>query len=461
MTLPILEDVVNGVVKELRNEGSILDSEVLAILRREVMDPAKVAPADRTKFVKLVNAELKTEFTLNKIRRANPSQLKKVIAKKEIKIPNFEGTKMNTPVMHNGEAFDIKGNAAFAKGFKELRVEDRAYIYREFANVLGGEFPKGYTSYLIELRDHPLEVIFYSFLESNDLWDTFMQARIEVYIPAQVSWEDPKIKIQLNSPDPKIVQLTKAELLDSKSNTSTVVEQPTVTLTETITAQEKEDPMETIKADVMKTFIKNMELCGHNTMEKRKRVYDIFVGIYPEHQVALNAAYLINNNFDEVFFEYIFQREEATAQFYQIINTSANANKTGSVNGEAEQNAKWFATGAAVLTVIGEAVTSGNVTVGSAVGGIAGIGLAYFAQDVLTRHVDHTYGKYAAAIATGSLLGLGGATAGRMAEGKLVGMFSKEDVPVVIPSITIPSFISAPTEEVTVIPTITENMRVF
>lgn len=423
-----LEQIFNKIMAELQTEEHMVESEVLAVLRKYVMDHTTVPPKDRPALIVMINEELKTKFTLNKIRRANPSQLKKTIAKTALPKSKFTGVSVmsNKEIkLCNGEDFDVKGNQLWVMGFGKLSPQERLDLYNDFARDI--EVIDEYDKYQKAFSGQRIEVVFYSFLENNSLWEAFKEYVARTPINKMDNWtsrseaEPVSTWRQTNKPTNKPVQ---EQTMHTENNADA--------------------------SNHLNGFIAQLASASFTDAQKRKELYDIFLGIYPQHRMAINTAGMTEPNADKVFYEYLVANKEAMIQFTGVLYPDRNKNNDTAANGEeVNKMCKWVAAGAAVITAGIESARTGTVTIGSVIGTLAGAGAAYYAQDILSDRFEESYLKYGNAAAFGVVMGLGGVTAGRLAESKIAGWLQEKsdtpDTPVVVPTLTLPSF-STPVE---------------
>lgn len=151
--------------------------------------------------------------------------------------------------------------------------------------------------------------------------------------------------------------------------------------------------------------------------------------------------------------------QETAVKFSTFLMTNSplesNKNKTTTLNKTEEttmntvlknitsiNNVKWIAAGTAVLGSGLEHLAVGEITIGSAVGGVAGVGLSYWAVPKLVDKIksEKSWLNMSAAGTAGLALGAGGSALGRVVENIAVGFMVDNDIvdaETTAPSITI------------------------
>ena len=205
-------------------------------------------------------------------------------------------------------------------------------------------------------------------------------------------------------------------------------------------------------------FILDMVTMGFETPQSRDNLYNAFLEAHPSFKdiAAAAAAQHPKMNNDQKFVEFLSTspaieksfREFATKFTVQATSVITPEERSRfSFTGDDDQAVRsgWVAVAASVIGAGLEAVRTGNITIGSSVGALAGTAGAFFAAEYVDSHVDNTMVRYGASAAIGAALGTVGASVGRMVEGKI---FSEGDSsPIVVyslPASATPAMIAAP-----------------
>lgn len=187
---------------------------------------------------------------------------------------------------------------------------------------------------------------------------------------------------------------------------------------------------EAIKNGGEALFILDLVNAGYVTPEQRDALYNAFVQSTPELQNLANAhAHLATDGNDARFFKFV----SATLTGDQFAIFLANAEKPApataekrssfSFRGERDESIRsgWVAAGSALVGAALETGHRGELTIGSGLGALAGIVGSYFAAEALEGQIDSQFGRYVAAGTMGLAVGTLGSGVGRLAQTAITG----------------------------------------
>lgn len=357
------------VLQALKAEGANQPT-LLATLRSKMFDEEFLEKQHRQTFLKRVNETLGSEFSMNQVRKADPTLLAATTAKS---VSEIEGTLIPVDELHGSSVLELSQQAAetYVNNVKENWVDPAAQATEQAAPV----------------ADEPKEL--------EQAVNT--QPTISLEQHAMPLGQEIKQETNTNS-------TTTSATKDADMNTAT---QPT--------------PFELHLAEVV--------AIGYDTDVKRNELYNAFLAanldLQPQAQATANAK--LNN--DEQFYEFISATPVTLVAFFKFAEgfkparQSAEARSQFSLRGERDDGVRagWVAVGGALLGAALETGHRGSLSIGSGIGAVAGAVGSFFAAEMLESKIESDFGRYTMAGTLGLAAGALGSGIGRMAQTAIAG----------------------------------------
>lgn len=377
------------VLKALKAGGAD-STAVLATLKSKMCDEAFLDRKDRQAFLKEINEALGTGYSMNQVRKADPTLLVAVTtASADVKGPLIEVDELH------GEA-TVKLQPPAPEDI--VRTEEH------------------------KLVDHA----------GNQEW-----------VLPNGQQQNPTLE---PTPTPSVVEqepVVTAAATEQTSNTS--LEQHTMTnsaiaqqaapaaATSSTAANAETVAMNTAPSKTpLEIFVADLSVLGYPTDEQRQELYNVFLSqnlqFQPQAKASAQAAPEGLSN-DAQFHAFVSTVPEANTAFqtfaanFKPAHQSAEARSRFSMRGERDDGVRagWVAVGSALLGAALETGHRGSLTVGSGIGAVAGIVGSFFAAEMLESAIDNQFGRYTAAGTLGLAAGSLGSGLGRMAQTAVMG----------------------------------------
>lgn len=377
------------VLKALKAGGAD-STAVLATLKSKMCDEAFLDRKDRQVFLKEINEALGTGYSMNQVRKADPTLLVAVTtASADVKGPLIEVDELH------GEA-TVKLQPPAPEDI--VRTEEH------------------------KLVDHA----------GNQEW-----------VLPNGQQQNPTLE---PTPTPSVVEqepVVTAAATEQTSNTS--LEQHTMTnsaiaqqaapaaTTSSTAANTETVAMNTAPSKTpLEIFVADLSVLGYPTDEQRQELYNVFMAQHlqfqPQAKASAQAAPEGLSN-DAQFHAFVSTVPEANTAFqtfaanFKPARQSAEARSRFSMRGERDDGVRagWVAAGSALLGAALETGHRGSLTVGSGIGAVAGIVGSFFAAEMLEDVIENQFGRYTAAGTLGLAAGSLGSGLGRMAQTAVMG----------------------------------------
>lgn len=189
-------------------------------------------------------------------------------------------------------------------------------------------------------------------------------------------------------------------------------------------------------------FLVKLDVAGYKTDESRASLYANFITGHPNLKAVSDSLPKDPSaTADAQFFGFVSASEEANSAFEVFLIAQAqlgsdvkNSPKDRSrfdMRGERDDGVRgsWMAVGGAVIGAALEIGHKGSLTVGSAVGAVAGITAAFFAGEYVDTKVEGAFGRQVAAGSVGLVLGSLGSGLGRLTQTHVA---PEADLPVLV-----------------------------
>lgn len=436
------------------------DADPLPVLRSKMFNEAFLDKNFRQAMLKDVNKELGTTFTMNQVRKADPTllnaELDKVKAAHKgekmqivdelhgsVELPSGRTIK-NNPEPTNDRIVDYVSAVRkkfmvqlFEAGFNDLEPAQRELTYVSFIATLSDDLQVMYKA-VSEQKTNTPDDEFFAFLGGDEkMWEAFKESFEHFKATLDVTTEQTT----------NAVTLTTLENTMTNANAAPKVSKATTT------------------EEAVTGFVTSLVARGHVTEEARDALYNAFLESNPAYGKAAAAASQANkaSNNDHQFFAFVTSNagiEKAFNEFSEIYVHSGDlsmeaARSRFSFTGEGDSGIRggWVSVMGAVVGAGLEIVRTGNVTIGTGVGALAGIGASFFAGEFVDSQIESSVGRYAAASVIGLALGGLGATAGRMVEGGIAGAIQSNsdhpEVMVQVPTLQLPTMSMEPASDAT------------
>lgn len=442
-------------------------AETLAVLRSKMFNESFLDKGQRQAMLKEVNEALGSSFTMNQVRKADPTLLNKELdaakpkpANEPLQEPKFQVVdelhgSVELPsgrvVENNPELIEAKAlfgdddsrtkltQAMITSNIESLSTDERVAKIKEFIKQLSKDDQAFFAQSTIFIGpvDKAEEKFFRLVALSKDLMDAFTEFLLNpeapTVAPAPTEVESPTVTTSNNAPT-----------LSSLENIMTAAKNTNKTI-----AQQTED------------FIAVLSAKGHVGDGARDSLYNAFLQAHPDfgqHAAAASKANTGASN-DQQFFAFFSTNKDAGQAFADfadnfsqptdgILPETVRSRFSFTGEGDSGIRSSWVAAAAAVIGAGLETMRTGNLTIGSGVGSLIGVGGAFLAGEYIDRNIESSLGRYGAASAVGIVLGGLGGTVGRMAEGGIAGMIQSRsehpEVMVTVPAMQIPSFSTTP-----------------
>lgn len=445
----------------------------LAVLRSKMFNESFLEKGQRQAMLKEVNDALGSNFTMNQVRKADPTLLNKELdaAKPQeaekphqepkfqvvdelhgsVELPSGRVIENNPDLIEATNKFGVNdARTKLTATMIQLKMdtitdEEHTIKIVEFINQLDPLLSHSFFDLPAMLNDLPnLQEQFYRGIgKSQELLESYNAYLLEpktpaaepapTVAPAPTEVETPTVAPSNNAPSLSSLENT---MTNAKSNTQA----------NNKTLEEQTDD-----------FIAVLSAKGHVGDSARDSLYNAFLQAHPDfgkHAAAASQKHTGANN-DQQFFAFFTSNKDAGSAFAEFADNFKQSAEAALVepvrsrfsftgDGESGIRSSWVAAVAAVIGAGLETMRTGELTIGSGVGALAGVGGAFLAGEYIDSNIESSLGRYSAASAVGIVLGGLGGTVGRMAEGGIAGMIqSRSDTPevmVTVPAMQIPSF---------------------
>lgn len=357
-----------------------------AVLRAVMFDEKLLEKQSRQAFLKRVNEALETDFSMNQVRKADPS----LANEPGSDAPVIQGTLIPVDELHGSGVLELAEQTAetYVNNVKENWVDPAA------AQVIEQAAPAVNES--VELE------------QAANTQPTSLEQQ------AMPLGQEIKQETATNS-------TTTSATKDADMNTAA---QPT--------------PFELHLAAVV--------AIGYDTEAKRTELYNAFLAANLELQPQAQATVNEKLNNDEQFHAFVSKTPETLVKFTKFAEgfkpavQSAEARSRFSLRGNRDEgiSSGWIAAGGALLGAALETGHSGSLSIGSGIGGLAAIAGSFFAADLLDEHIGSEFGRYTAAGTLGLAAGALGSGLGRMAHTAISGKLNSnaDGLPAALPAPT-------------------------
>ena len=450
------------------------DEKVLPTLRAHLFNEHEFNKSWRNEALARLNKILATNYTMSQIRKADPTLLNEAVAASKaakaavqnaqlVEVSEFNGSvafgvdgEMNNsnvsdqqddapkhPLAHftleQKAEFEAFGERVFEKAMAFGDEEVRVDLYNLFLMEQPGEVGEIFKQISANYPGKDMDSLFLGFL---GLADEEVRASFENFLTEVI---ENKAAPAAPAVEPTTTHVpTQATSENTNMNTEQTRAPKNTTDSHAITAA---------------AFILDMVTLGFETPKARDDLYNAFLQAHPSFKeiASVAASEHKKDNNDQKFVEFLNTspaiekafREFATKFTVQAASVITPEERSRfSFTGDDDQAVRsgWVAVAASVIGAGLEAVRTGNITIGSGVGALAGTAGAFFAAEYVDQHVDSTMVRYGASAAIGAALGTVGASVGRMIEGKVFGDSNGDPAMVYnLPMSTAPAMIAAPT----------------
>lgn len=449
------------------------DEKVLPTLRAHLFNEHEFNKSWRNEALARLNKVLATNYTMSQIRKADPTLLNEAVAASKAAkaaVQNsqlVEVTELNGSVefgaagaMNNSDAGDLQDDEpkhllshftadekaafeVFAERVFEKTImfgdeQARADLYSLFLDKQPGDVSEIFKQISDDYSDKDLDSIFLGFL---GLADEEVRTDFENFLT-------------------EVIENKAAPAAPAVEQTTTHVPTQATSENTNMNTEQTRAPKNTTDshATTAAAFILDMVTLGFETPKARDDLYNAFLEAHPSFKeiASVAASEHKKDNNDQKFVEFLNTspaiekafREFATKFSIQVASVITPEERSRfSFTGEDDQAVRsgWVAVAASLVGAGLEAVRTGNITIGSGIGALAGTTGAFFAAEYVDKHVDSTMVRYGASAAIGAALGTIGASVGRIVEGKVFGDANNEPTVVYnLPMSTTPAMIAAP-----------------
>lgn len=364
-------------LKAIKADGADLPT-TLGTLRAKMFDEAFLEKQHRQTFLKRINETLDTGFTMNQVRKGDPTLL---AAATEVHFSALEEPMIAVDELHGTTTLNTVHAAGHAEALIVNNVKDHEWVAVNEAPQTNEQTSKPSSE---QDTMHTLKGVF-----------------------------DQKAVDQANA---------------ATAATATTTQGNTMKAEQTVSKFDQ--------------FIGVLAAAGHTTDVARDALYNAFLAghlnLQPLAQAAAASSKASNAGLsnDAQFFDFISKvpaAESAFALFLttykpQVVEVVKEERSRFSFNGPRDEGIRsgWVAAGAAVLGAVLETGHRGSLSVGSGIGAVAGVVGSYFAAEMLDEHIDNQFGRYVAAGTLGLALGSIGSGLGRMGGDAVLGSAAQQ-----------------------------------
>lgn len=414
---PVYELALEATIEALKTiKGNGGDAQTIqAVLKAKMFDEAFLEKQHRQTFLKRVNEALGTGFSMNQVRKADPTLL---AAATSPATAALEGTLIPVDELHGESVINIQTPAP------------ESVVHSETHQLVG---EPGSEEWILNHGQQQNAT-----LEPAPVSGVAVQEQVAPAATAEqtsntsnTSLEQPTMKttlIALTAVNTPAVE-TAAPAASTATNESTVMNN------------------EAKPKTALEIFVADLVVIGYATEAQRDELYNVFLSenlaFQPQASATAKAAPEGLSN-DAQFHTFVSQVPEANAKFQEFAKTfkpaiqSAEARSRFSLRGERDDGVRagWVAAGSALLGAALETGHRGSLSVGSGIGAVAGIVGSFFAGEMLEGVIDNQFGKYTAAGTLGLAAGALGSGLGRLAQGAISSNLSEgtDSAPIGLPA---------------------------
>lgn len=458
------------------------DKALLGCLRAKMWDESFLEKGHRQTFLKRVNEALdqRPPFSMNQVRKADPTMLAAATStqiSQLIEVDELHGearletsapagaTEWSAAADQNNRALEMLPESApvtrtdldkselvsplgsflveiFKGRFGDYSPDTRESIYKCWTSLCFKSREQEYVSIQRALTDRSPDDQFAAFLGTDEaMWPSFQayaeadverSVRLAEAVTAQATQPNSNSSQEqdtMNTPNDKITTRQAAAAL----NPHVAPAAPTLHV---VTNEESVMPSTAPKSK-FDQFLADLIQAGYANASERDGLYNAFLTNHlhfqPQAQAVSQAGEAGLSN-DAQFFEFISQVKEAEVAFEVFLKSFVPAQPTAeersqfSFRGERDDGVRagWVAAGSALLGAALETGHRGTLSIGSGVGALAGVVGAYFAGEMLDKHIEGQFGRYVAAGTLGLVAGSLGSSVGRLAQGAVLEATAQE-----------------------------------
>lgn len=405
-----LEATVEALKTIKANGGS--STSLQAVLKAKMFDEEYLDRQHRQSFLKRVNEALGTGFSMNQVRKADPTLL---VAATSQAIAESEGLLIPVDELHGEASISIPTG------------------------------PKNSTEELDKVWELPQCQI-----ETPEV-----AAVNEATAPQQAPDSEPTVITTQPSTQPSEHTMNTNTVISNTTGNSNAVAVPFVaeaiaavnTPTPATAANETNAMNNAQSKSPLEVFLADLAIVGYPTPAQRDELYNVFLSenlaFQPQAKATAQASPEGLSN-DAQFFAFVSKAPEANTAFQAFAKTFKPARQSDeqrsrfSLRGQRDEGVRagWVAVGGAVLGAALETGHRGSLTVGSGIGAVAGIVGSFFAGELLEDSIEGQFGRYTAAGTLGLAVGALGSGLGRMAQGAVMGNLNQnnDDAPAALPA---------------------------
>lgn len=415
-----LEATVEALKTIKANGGS--STSLQAVLKAKMFDEEYLDRQHRQSFLKRVNEALGTGFSMNQVRKADPTLLVAATSQATVEA---EGLLIPVDELHGEATLDLQVPSP------ESIARSEEYQLVDNAGSQEWILAKG------QQQNATLEP-----LPANG---TVEQEPVAVATTTteQTSTTSSEHTMNTNTVISGTTGNTNAAAVPFVAEAATAVNTPTPA-----TATNETNAMNNAQSkSPLEVFLADLAIVGYPTPAQRDELYNVFLSenlaFQPQAKSTAMAGPEGLSN-DAQFFAFVSKVPEANTAFQAFAKTFKPARQSDeqrsrfSLRGQRDEGVRagWVAVGGAVLGAALETGHRGSLTVGSGIGAVAGIVGSFFAGELLEDSIDSQFGRYTAAGTLGLAAGALGSGLGRMAQGAVMGNLNQnsEDVPAALPA---------------------------